>query len=470
MSDHKTIKVNPEKSYLPMLPDERHINFFGMLSITSAASIATWLFVSGTFIGMYTNVLYGWIAGFFGVCVALVYHNYLTTIFTRWGIDQGVLGNATWGPKGNKGIVVGVGVVLGWSWSCIPAIMMGNAVNLLFGMIGVTGFIANPTLWALLTFFLGLFIGYKGTALMDRLFRIATPIMAVLIIMVTYVILNEYGFAATFAAWPAVLPVEDPITGFIIATEIAVGVGFSWPFFLGAFAKPALSEKHSFNSTFIGYGVVWALAMLPAIATSTLSGAGDPVDALFQIGGAWAGVWLLMLLVANMSSVVSNPYWISMAFVSMFPKLKWKYAILINMVVIIAIINQSIYTSFATFAAVAAAMYGPSGCVWVTDILLRKSTFNLYHAYNTTKRSVYYYWGGVNWLAMLATAIGFVSVLLIWNPLTFEVHIPALYGIVGASIPGSIIASLVYVVFYKLILQPKKIGVIDDPYAPLFDK
>jgi purine-cytosine permease-like protein len=208
----------------------------------------------------------------------------------------------------------------------------------------------------------------------------------------------------------------------------------------------------------------------PAIATSTLSGAGDPVDALFQIGGAWAGVWLLMLLVANMSSVVSNPYWISMAFVSMFPKLKWKYAILINMVVIIAIINQSIYTSFATFAAVAAAMYGPSGCVWVTDILLRKSTFNLYHAYNTTKRSVYYYWGGINWLAMLATAIGFVSVLLIWNPLTFEVHMPALYGIAGASIPGSIIASLVYVVFYKLILQPKKIGVIDDPYAPLFDK
>jgi purine-cytosine permease-like protein len=335
-------------------------------------------------------------------------------------------------------------------------------------MVGVTGIIANATLWALITFFLGLLIGYRGTALMDRLFRIATPIMLILIAMVTYVILKDYGFANTFAAWPAVPAVEDPLTGFIIATEIAIGVGFSWPFFLGAFAKPGLKEKSSFNATFIGYGVVWALAMLPAIATSTLSGAGDPVEALFQIGGAWAGVWLIMLLMANMSSVVANPYWIAMGFVSMFPKLKWKAAVLINLVVVIAIVNQSIYTSFGTFAAIAAAMYGPSGCVWVTDILLRKSTFNLYHAYDTTKRSVYYYWGGVNWLAIASVLIGFASVLLIWNPLTFMVHIPSLFGLVGASIPGSIIACIVYVLFFKLILEPKHIGVIDDPYAPLY--
>ena len=60
-------RIDAEQSVLPLLPKERHLNYYAMLAIMTAGAIASWAFVTGSAIGVLVPVKYALCAALFEI-------------------------------------------------------------------------------------------------------------------------------------------------------------------------------------------------------------------------------------------------------------------------------------------------------------------------------------------------------------------------------------------------------------------
>lgn len=463
-SAESLIREEIARSKLPALPEERILSCFDHTMVQVAWSVATWLFVTGAWTGMATPVPLAIIAALFGCTVPLVLHSFFGVFFARWGFDQAIGARATFGPLGTKIAILALGIPVYWGWASIPAVMFGRAANQILTLLGGSGFICSTVLWSLVCLVIGLYITYKGAVWVKWIFRIASPAMIVLIAIISWVIIREYGLAHILSVKPEGFH-DDPLLNFMNAVEINVGLGFSWVFNFAVFTRLCKSESAAYYGTFLGWGILWAVLCIPAILAAAVAGASDPVEVLVTIGGGWALLYLILLAMANPSSQVCQAYWISLTLRTMFPRLKWLYAVLLNVAILVLILIPAAYDSYGKFITLVAALYGSLGSVWILDIILRKFNVNMKDVYDEARTSAYYYWKGINFWPFICTAVGTAVSLLIYNPLTGKVLVPGIFKCLGASIPGALVAMAVYYIVAKVVLMPRGIGypVIPEP-------
>jgi len=77
-----------------------------MLFVTTAWSIATWLFVMGAWQAFAVPLHLAIIATLFGCTVPLLFSGLIGRFYTRWGVDMAFGGRATYGSLGNKIIIL----------------------------------------------------------------------------------------------------------------------------------------------------------------------------------------------------------------------------------------------------------------------------------------------------------------------------------------------------------------------------
>ncbi len=184
--------------------------------------------------------------------------------------------------------------------------------------------------------------------------------------------------------------------------------------------------------------------------TSCMAGTEDPVKALATIGGVYSIAWLIMLAFANFSSVMVNPYFLSCSLSAMFPKLKWKYCVLIQLIYGVAIVFPVFYDKFGTVISFIGMVEAPAGCIWALDFFLNKK-INLRHCYaagEKRKKSAYWYWHGFSipaWVGLLCgTAFGCWH----YNPWTASIRFENLFDLLGGMLPAAIVGTTVYFVLW----------------------
>ena len=121
------------------------------------------------------------------------------------------------------------------------------------------------------------------------------------------------------------------------------------------------------------------------------------------------------------------------------------------------------YDSFASFIILLATVLLSFAAVWVLDVLLRRFNVDIKELYDETSKGAYYYYGGINIWVLIAVAIGATISLLIWNPTTQNIHNEAIFRVLGGSIPGAAVAAIVYYIFHRLFLLPKRKGLPPIP-------
>jgi len=276
--------------------------------------------------------------------------------------------------------------------------------------------------------------------------------------MITY-----YGWSELMAAKPPLF-VENPWLMMLIAFELNIGIGISWLMNQSEWGRSCKSERIAFWPNFISWGVLWGIFSIPGIFVGAIAGLGDPIEAVMIIGGSWTAVYLILLLLANPSSLVLELYFISLTLRTMFSKLTWNWAIAVSIVpVLVLSFLPGAYDNYQSFVTLIGAVFSPIAAVWVLDIMLKKFKMNMKEVYDTSRASAYYYWKGVNWFAFLAAIIGIVFSLSVYNPLTAVVHWSGLFSVIGASVPAAVLSGVVYYIFYRTILRPRRIGVPEVP-------
>jgi NCS1 family nucleobase:cation symporter-1 len=458
------VKWEVYRSRLPAFPGDRIFSGVDHTLVTTAWSIATWLFVMGAWQGFAAPLHLAIIATFFGCTVPLLFQSLLGKYHCRWGVDVAFGARATFGPLGTKILVLLFGIVPAWCWISIPAIMFGNAMSKILTAYGMTGVITNEFLWGVPCMALGLFFTYMGPDWVKWAMRLATPIMLVLIAIITWKMLTVWGWSNIAAIRPEGLN-PNPYLSFIIAVEMAIGLGVSWLFQFACYGRICKSETGAYYGTYIGWGLLWALLAIPAMFVALVAGASDIIDGLALIGGGWVILYLGLLVLANPSSLATNGYLVALTLRNFFPKIPWVAAVGVNFIVLILVAIPWAYDSFASFVILIATFCMSIAAVWVLDVILRRFNVSITDLYDETRKGAYYYYKGINIWVIIAVAIGTIVSFLIWNPMTQEIHNEAIFSVLGGSIPGAAVAAAVYYIFYRLIILPRKLGLPAIPKA-----
>jgi len=451
------VRAEVVKSRMPTLPNERMLSMTDMILIQVSFSVATWMLVLGAWTGMATPFPLAIIACLVGCSIPLLMHALIGPFVARWGLDNGIITNSVAGPLGTILIVVLVTTPMYIGWTSIPIVMFGRTVSESMGFIGASGVVRNAELWSFFALAIAFVILWKGAAILKILFRVVTPLILALLTLMTYKIFAHYGWDHIMQIIPKGFH-DDPWTSFMIAVEMNVGLGFSWPFSFAVYCRLAKTETSAFYGTWWGWGPIWAIACIPAIAGGLVAGVTDPVYLLKEIGGIWVILYMIFLGVANIFSGICTMYIVALTARVVWPKLSWLQALSINLLVGILILIPAAYDHYGTFVAFYGALLGPLGVVWVVDILLRKMNINMNEIYNVSPNGAYYYWKGLNVPFAISCALGTMLSLFIYNPVTCVPHIESIFRVCGAALPASVFSGLCYYVLAKIFLLPKKVG------------
>jgi purine-cytosine permease-like protein len=335
--------------------------------------------------------------------------------------------------------------------------MFGRAIKAVMENYGISGAITSEFLWGSLAMALGLFIAYKGPRWMVWAFNIATPAMLVLIAIITIRILTKYSLSDIAAVRPEGFS-DSPYVSYVIAIEMAIGLGVSWLFQFAAYGRICKSEAGAFYGSFVGWGIMWALLAIPAMMVTLVTGEADIIDGLSSFGGGWMVVYLGLLCIANPSSLATNGYLVALTLRNFFPKVPWWAAVGVNFVVIGLVAVPAVYDRFGKFMVILATFTVCWATVWVMDVILRKFDVDLKGLYDETSKGPYYYYKGINLWTVVAVAAGTAVSLAIWTPWTFEIHLMGVFEVLGGSVPGAVVSGVVYYVLRRLFLVPKGIG------------
>jgi nucleobase:cation symporter-1, NCS1 family len=445
------------KSRLPTLPSERILGLGDMVLIQISFSVATWMLVMGAWTGMATPLPLAIIAALFGCSVPLLFHSFIGPFCARWGCDHGILTRAVAGPLGTKILMICVAMFCYIGWTSIPVVMFGRTMNEAMGWANVTGTIANPEMWSFVALGLSSLILWKWTSALKFFFRVVTPLIVVLLILMTYKIISHYGLSHIASIKPEGFH-ADPWISFMIAVEMNVGLGFSWVFCYAIYCRQAKTESVAYYGPWLGWGPIWALACIPAICGGLVAGVSDPVYLLKDIGGYWVVLYMIFLGVANIFSAVCTMYIVSLTARVLWPKLKWGQAVSINWLVGLLILIPAAYDYYGTFVAFVGAVLGPIGTVFVVDIFMRRFSVNMEEIYDDSSNSAYYYWKGINPYVFIAMGLGTFISLWIYNPVAAAPHVMGIFKFAGAAIPASLSAGVIYFILAKTFLVPNKIG------------
>lgn len=449
-------------SKIPVLPRERFLGWRGNFSLAIAANIASWLIVTGCWMGMLVPVPIAIALSIAGAGIAIIAPTLMSRFAARYGLDQGIFFKVIFGSLGAILVLIPL-IAIFWGWTAVPIVMFGRITNTLITFWGGSGTAAyaNPILWTLVCFALGLYLSWAGPRWQQRVFLIAAPAMVVLLILFTIRMIAAYGWSELMSTVPPFFA-EDPRMAFMLAWELQVGCGFSWLLVQGEWSRQCKSERIAFWPNTLSWGVLWGVFCIPSIFVGAMAGVTDIVAAVVMVGGAWTVLYLILMILANPSSVVLIDYQAGLTFKTLFRKLKWHWAVLSCVPATIAL-SFWVYDWYGAFVSLVSESVGVVAGVAGVHLLLARSRISLKDAYARPGEGAYAYWKGINWCAIAACIIGFAFSFAIYNPMTMVPHVWSVFGVVGAGIPACIIGGLSYYILYRIFLKPKRIGFPEVP-------
>jgi putative hydroxymethylpyrimidine transporter CytX len=243
----------------------------------------------------------------------------------------------------------------------------------------------------------------------------------------------------------------------MVGMDLIIAMPISWLPLVSDYSRFAINSKSGFWGTWIGYFIVsswmYLLGLMASLATQSSDPSGVVMNLMLKLG--WAIPALIIVLFSTFTTTFLDIYSTAISGLNIFPKLGERAGILIGGIlgIIVAVIFPALldYEHFLLFIG---AMFCPLfGIVLVDHFFLRKGDIDLTDLYK--RDGQYWFWRGINPLAILAWAIGFViylgfSPMLMEKVLKIKVAFP---WPLGSSLPSLILAGLIYWTFRKISVR-----------------
>jgi NCS1 family nucleobase:cation symporter-1 len=377
----------------------------------------------------------------FGLVIALIVGGTLVgaavlvtigAIGTRTGLPTMAL---TRGPFGTRGsllpVAVNVLILMGWSW--VQAMLAGTALNYIVAT--TTGF-SSPVLFAVIcqtiVVILAIF-GHAGVSRVEPWF--AAVILAIAAYILVVVLMNASPADFSGIARPA-----EPFYTAGLAFDVVVATAISWTVLSADFNRFARTTRAGVIGSGIGYTLSTVISMslgAMAIAYVVISGgepvAFDPVTIIEPFGAAFAVAIFLSVMATNTMVV----YGMVTSVVNALPGARVRFlptALVLGAISIVGSTFFGLLNQFTTFLVTIGALFAPIFAIMIVDyFIVSRGSYD--RDILRARGGRFWFSGGVNWIAVLAWAVGAVMAY-VW---AYVWPLP-----IGATVPAFLLTVVVY--------------------------
>ncbi len=419
----------------PVLSREKLYGFIDALLILSGYCIATWSYTQGSYLATLVGFKQLLIGAFFGAILMLVIYQLPVILSVRYGIDIWVWLRSVFGKNGVVLMTVVI-IVINYPWYAVCADLFASSMGNLAGLFGINVPDNMHTVLAILCVVIGTLIAYKGLGAITWTTRILVPLLLILGGVVVIVGFSSVPFDVIWNYKPVRPEGEPNIIPYIISIE--ANFAFVITLVGGMAEVPRLTKKESsgFWAGVLGQGFAGSffvvVGAVMAIAMQYVTGEmiDDPTMMLAALSvPALALSSLLLVAFANIGTQAVGSYIYGVMLKTSFKKARYEVLILIlGVYVALLCVWGRIIEYFGSFLTVSACIYAPLAALLFADFfIVRRQKFSIRSAFGLEGHTAYDYTNGFNIVGLLCVAAGVAMSLLVYNPVTGEIHCMPLF-------------------------------------------
>ncbi len=461
------VNSEAQSESMPVLKSERIYDFKDYTVVITGFACAAWCFITGGTLALYVGVQTALVASIAGNIIAVLLMSLATQVIScKYGVDAYTSVRGVLGGRGTKVFLILMSIfVIAWLiiLCMVVAKAVGNSVLGFTGIVITTGIpmfilsvLAGAVCWV---------VAWKGPVLLKKLNTFVAPIFVIILIFLFAVVSMNYGWDTVLSAEP-LAPFDDEWLNFLIAFELSMGAGFSWWPNMGGLAKLCKTTRAAYWPNVIGLVFAATLGTVMGVAASLLVSSPDPTAWMIPMGGLALGTAALILVIGadiTACSVMLYNLGIGVKQVKSFLKLSWgKVTGLITIIAFVGMIwAEPLYDNFYIILGISSMSCAPIAMMQLVDYYaFRKKHISIRDAYNNSKSSKYYFWGGFNWVAIGVFAVSIVVYLLFFDPFTCVPQ--PLFKYCSATVAVCIFVAVAYYALGKLLLVKRGIGGFPD--------
>lgn len=454
---------------LPVPGSARLYNGFGtLLGAAIAIGAASFNYLFGASIAYIGNTSIG-IAGYVIGLMMTLAPMYLASgmLSYRHGVDPVDAAKSALGTRGSALLLLMILVTtLGWSFVLVA--MTGQAAGRLQQVLFNPGGGIDNTFVALVSIFMLVLIWVllrKGPAMIAMLTRFTSPAILIIAAVVLYLVTRDVSFSTLLHTNvdPKLAYTTDPLLQLAYGVEFGASNALTIVPFFGGMARLIHKRKHLVTPCLLGAGLIGAgfttaVGALAAVAT----GSTEPAEWVVKTAGNGLGTLIVtILLLANLGTLVSFFYLagVSVQQIRFFAKMRWDMIIAILLLpgIVVAFETDWLIAHVMNWLAYNGAMFVGIAAILLTDyLLLRQQKVLPGHLFVKTSDSAYWFWGGVNWVAMGVIVLGVCSYLSLFNPMTLAVG--GSFRYIGAAMPSFALCIVTYYAAMRLVIASSDKG------------
>jgi len=432
---------------LPILKSGKIYGFLDAFMVLSGYCIATWSYTQGAYLSTLVGFKQLLIGAFFGAILMLVIYQLPVILAVRYGIDIWIWLRKVFGHGGVKLMTVII-ILINFPWYAVCADLFASSMSNLAALFGLHLPQSSHVFIAIACVVIGTAVAYKGIGAITWTTRILVPMLLAVGVMVVIIGFTSVPFDAIWNYRPADTGYSNNIIPYIISVEANFAFVITLVGGMAGVPRLAKTERAGFWAGVFGQGlsgsffVVVGAVMAIAMQYATGEMIEDPTLMLATLSvPTLAFSSLLLVAFANIGTQAVGSYIYGVMLKSSFQKADYRLLILILALYIGALcVWGEITTYFGSFLTISACIYAPLAALLSVDFfLVRKQRLSLRSAFGQAGFHAYDYTRGVNWMGFLCVAAGVALSLLVYNPVTGEVHNMVLFHLTptGFSFLGS---------------------------------
>ncbi len=456
----------------PVVPAERTWGLVGLFGVTLSAGIAAWSYSIGGAVSWYLTAALGTIAMISGALVGMYFVTLAALpVSIKYGIDTIAASKPMYGSRGAAfSIFVQYASIIGWN--CILIILFGRATaNVLEagGLISADLVSIVSIVVSLITIAIAYVMVIGGAdSIRNNSVWIAVAV-AIAGGVVLFMLVSQTGVDTIAAGEPA-YATGNLHLDYVLGFEILVATVLSWWPYMGGIMRMSKSVSQALLPSMICLGLATGVIGLIGLYAGLATGEPDPSISFVQITGLWMGLVAVVFIgLANVGTAIVGVY-ATMIGLKQIPyfqfRLKWPIVAILALgpvAIIAAFFSDVFMDNILSFMYALGLVFAPICGIQIVDYyLLRRQKLHVPSLYDYSSRGRYFFWGGFNIAAFLATVAGMLFYWFLLDPITYEnrfvVNDVIVFQWISASIPTVILAGALYWILTRVLSIPMKKG------------
>lgn len=447
---------------LPTLEGERVIASSGALFRSIATmGCAVWVFLMGSVLPMVGDTrlgIIGFICGTLAASIICLVSAALPSF--RYGIDSIDASKSFLGVRGSILPLIGL-LLSALGWAAVILAMIARGIALLMAQWSETHAAADERVIVLLSLaIIGLtwVLLRSGFRFVQRMNDLVGPSLMGLAVLSFFLLVHRYGI---HHLWITNVPAADALTtdrrtGMAYAFEFGLTMQLvAWPY-IGGLYRLLSRRKDAVGPLLAGTILSGGFCSIVAALAAVSAGSADPVVWIVNLAGREAGTAIVcLILVLNVPVLCMLMYFagVSVQQARALARVRWSSLVAL---ILLPLTWAAMNTGWVLAHIIALSTYGGLMFLGISVIAivdyyaLRHQSIALEQVFVCGKRGHYWFWGGVNWVAVAVLTGGVVAYLSVYDPITLSAR--ASFRYFGAGVPVLVLSAAAYYVLMRFIV------------------